>query len=228
MSRWLPVDIPGQYNYNKLIKLKGATVSIDILVNLSNLVLANALSAFLNSSGEGYHAVVAPDLVELKRFEPELLLLDPGTLETAIIGRWPAAKIILFDTGLKEQEATNIILTHKLDGIIATNTDTQLFLKALSVIRNGQVWIDNSKLKALLNYTETPAQNNNVDKISRKEQEVIILVAQGFRNREIADKMNISEQTVKAHISNIFRKVNINNRSQLVPFAMNFRYPPMV
>lgn len=203
-------------------------MSIDILVNFSNLVMANALSALLNSAGENYHAVVALDIVELKRFEPELVLLDPGTLRASIFERWPAAKVIMFDTGLKEHEVTNIILTHKLDGIIATDTDTSLFLKALSVIRNGQVWIDNSKLKALLNHAESPTQSNNIDKISRKEQEVIILVSQGCRNREIAEKLSISEQTVKAHISNIFRKVNVNNRSQLVPLAMNFRYPTMV
>ena len=111
-----------------------------------------------------------------------------------------------------------------MQGIISTETDTPLFLKALSVIHAGQVWIDNSKLKALLSYAESASSSKNIDKISPKEQEVIILVSQGFKNREIADRLNISEQTVKVHISNIFRKANVTNRAQLVPLAMQFRF----
>ena len=104
----------------------------------------------------------------------------------------------------------------------------RLVLQACAGLRRptaGQVWIDNTKLKALLNYAETAARSKDLNKVSRKEQEIIILVSQGFKNREIADKLKISEQTVKAHISHIFRKVKVTNRSQLVPLAMKFRLP---
>jgi DNA-binding NarL/FixJ family response regulator len=199
----------------------------NILVNLSNRVLANALAELLSSSPDGYLADVAIDIAQVKGFDPELVLVDAATLKASIFTRWPDAKVILFDTGLQENEVISILLSHKLDGIIATDTDTPLFLKALSVIHAGQVWIDNTKLKALLNYAESAAKSKNIDKISRKEQEVIILVSQGFKNREIAEKLRISEQTVKAHISHIFRKVKVTNRSQLVPLAMKFRLPPL-
>ncbi|HEX9024402.1 MAG TPA: LuxR C-terminal-related transcriptional regulator, partial [Geobacteraceae bacterium] len=61
------------------------------------------------------------------------------------------------------------------------------------------------------------------DTISKKEREIIVLISQGLRNREIADKLCISEQTVKAHLSRIFRKTNVTSRSQLVPLALKFR-----
>lgn len=202
-------------------------MSITILINLSNLVLSNAVGELLTRAPDGYLTSVAPGTDQKKNFEPELILVDAATLNADLFSRWPSAKIILFDTGLQENEIISILLSHKLDGVIATDTDTALFLKALSVIHSGQVWIDNTKLKALLNYAESAARTKNTEKVSRKEQEVIILVSQGFKNKEIADRLNISEQTVKAHISHIFRKVKVTNRSQLVPLAMKYRLPPM-
>lgn len=198
-----------------------------ILINLSNLVLGNALAELLTRAPDGYLTSVAAGNNQPKNVDPELILVDAASLKPEIFTQWPAAKVILFDTGLQENEIISILLSHKLDGVIATDTDTPLFLKALSVIHAGQVWIDNNKLKALLNYAESSARAKNTDKISRKEQEVIILVSQGFKNKEIADKLNISEQTVKAHISHIFRKVKVTNRSQLVPLAMKYRLPPL-
>lgn len=200
---------------------------ITIQINLSNLVLSNALAELLTRAPDGYLTSVAAGADQKKNFDPELILVDASSLNAEIFTRWPSAKVILFDTGLQENEIISILLSHKLDGVIATDTDTGLFLKALSVIHAGQVWIDNTKLKALLNYAESAARTKNTEKVSRKEQEVIILVSQGFKNKEIADKLNISEQTVKAHISHIFRKVKVTNRSQLVPLAMKYRLPPL-
>jgi DNA-binding NarL/FixJ family response regulator len=202
-------------------------MSINIMINLSNMVLSNALAELLTRAPDGYIAYVAPVTAKTVTPEPELILVDAASLKPEIFVSWPSAKVILFDTGLQENEIISILLSHKLDGVIATDTDTSLFLKALSVIHAGQVWIDNTKLKALLNYAESSARAKNTDKISRKEQEVIILVSQGFKNKEIAGKLNISEQTVKAHISHIFRKVKVTNRSQLVPLAMKYRLPPL-
>jgi len=58
---------------------------------------------------------------------------------------------------------------------------------------------------------------NSSESLSRKEREIVLLVAEGQRNREIAGRLCISEQTVKAHLSRIFKKANVSNRSQLVP-----------
>ena len=198
-----------------------------ILVNLSNLVLGKALAEMLTRNPDGFETVTSIDATTVNGFQPELILADAANLKSELFTRWPSAKMILFDSGLQENEIISILLSHKLDGVIATDTDVPLFFKALSVIHAGQVWIDNTKLKALLNYAESAARAKHIEKISRKEQEIIILVSQGFKNREIAEKLHISEQTVKAHISHIFRKVKVTNRSQLVPLAMKFRLPPM-
>ena len=59
--------------------------------------------------------------------------------------------------------------------------------------------------------------------LSRRERKVVCLVAQGFRNREIADKLFISEQTVKNHMHNIFEKIGVQDRLELALYAIYHR-----
>ncbi|HWP92532.1 MAG TPA: response regulator transcription factor [Thermodesulfobacteriota bacterium] len=57
------------------------------------------------------------------------------------------------------------------------------------------------------------------DKITRMESKVIELIAQGYSNKEIASRLSISEKTVKAHLTNIFVKLNLENRYQLIVYG---------
>lgn len=198
---------------------------IHIHICLHNLVLAASLCEYLDRELDFWHRCITREDNTVPG-EPDMVLVDQASLKQGIFERWPDSKVILLDTGLSESEIITILLTYRLRGVIDHNTDTQLFIKALTVIHSGQVWIDNRTLKALLGHSETFSQTRNLERISPKEQEVIILVSQGCRNREIASKLNISEQTVKVHISNIFRKANVTTRSQLVPLAMQFRFSP--
>ena len=59
-----------------------------------------------------------------------------------------------------------------------------------------------------------------IDLLTRRELEVLILVANGMFNKEIAIKLNISERTVKNHISNIFKKIDVADRTQAAVFAI--------
>jgi len=58
-----------------------------------------------------------------------------------------------------------------------------------------------------------------MDTLSPLEKEIVILVAQGQRNREIAEKMCLAEQTIRNYLSEIYRKVGVNNRSGLTSYA---------
>lgn len=63
-------------------------------------------------------------------------------------------------------------------------------------------------------------EKSKVDSLTRREMEVLILVSHGFLNRDIAEKLNITEQTVKNHISNIFKKIDVSDRTQAAVFAI--------
>jgi DNA-binding NarL/FixJ family response regulator len=198
---------------------------MNILINLGSFLLCEALGRLLDNELEG-HRVLANNLADkTDSFLPDKIIVDAGTISQGMAIRWPDAKIILIDTGLEEEVIINLLLSYQLDGVIKTDTDLSLFKKALNAIDAGQVWIDNSRIRALLKHAESLVNAQPDNNLSKKEREIIILISQGHKNREIADTLCISEQTVKSHISRIFRKTNVNTRSQLVPLALKLRLP---
>jgi DNA-binding NarL/FixJ family response regulator len=207
------------------MELHSAKREMNILINLGSFLLCEALGRLLDNELEG-HQVLATNLADkTDDFLPDKILVDAGTISQSMAIRWPDAKIILIDTGLEEEVIINLLLSHQLDGVIKTDTNLSLFKKALNAIDAGQVWIDNSRIRALLKHAESHVNAQQDNNLSKKEREIIILISQGRKNREIADTLCISEQTVKSHISRIFRKTNVNTRSQLVPLALKLKLP---
>ena len=198
---------------------------MNVLINLSNLLLCEALGGLLNREKEGYRIFASNSVDEVKAFIPEKIIVDSNTLKPELAERWSHAKIILLDTGLDDEEIIHLLLNFRLDGIIKTDCNVNMFKKALKAIDEGQIWIDNSRIKTLLKHAESLASSRPESNLSKKEREIVLLIAQGQKNREIAGALSISEQTVKAHISRIFRKKNISCRSQLVPLAMKLKLP---
>ena len=201
---------------------------INILINLSSRLLNEALQGLLNRDSS-YRSVVAHDRERTSGFMPHKILVDATILEQSFPAQWGKAKVILVDTGLGEEEVIRLLFRHRLDGVISTGTDAVLFHKALETIHSGQVWIDNSKIRALLHASPPAGNTPACEGFSKREREIVILVAEGFRNREIAERLHMSEQTVKTHLGRIFRKADVTSRAQLAPFALKFKidpYPP--
>jgi len=198
---------------------------MNILINLGNLLLGKALQELLARQPEGYLAHAAADIRERCDFRPDFIVVDCYTLRHDVSLPHPEAKIILVDSGLSEEEIASLLIAHKIDGVMATTTDIQLFKKALLAINGGQIWIDNRKIKALVHNVEWATTSNMDDGFSKRERDIIILISKGLMNREIATNLSISEQTVKTHLSRVFRKANVSRRSQLVPLAMKFLVP---
>lgn len=205
--------------------MEGCTVCprIKILINLSSRLLCEAMQGLLEKDAATYHTVTShnPDNVEV--FKPDKILVDAAALEQSLPAIRSDAKVILIDTGLTEEEIIRLLFTHKLYGVISTGTGADLFHKALQAIRAGQVWIDNVKLKALLHNPPSSLTSTGRDSFSKKEREIVLFIAEGCKNREIAAQLGISEQTVKTHISRILKKANATSRAQLVPLALKFK-----
>lgn len=193
-----------------------------VLVNLSSMLLCQAVQELLNKEPDAYQTVAAVNIDSVGHFIHDIILVDANTLSLNPLSRWPEAKIILIDTGLHNEDIITLMFRHKLYGVIATDTDFQFFRKALVAILNGQVWLDNSKLKALIHSQSQQIKLHDHETLSKKEREIVRLVAGGHKNKQIAEKLSISEQTVKAHLGRIFRKVNVTSRTQLVPIALTF------
>jgi DNA-binding NarL/FixJ family response regulator len=196
---------------------------MNLLIILSNYLLCEALREHLTRELTGCRIIAITDCCDVEDFVPDTIMADAHTLSQYLRPRWPEAKIVLLDTGLDVDQLTGLLLNFKLNGIIDTHTDIALFKKALHAIDAGQVWINYDRIKGIVDHVDSPAKTRRGDPLSREEQEIVVLVAQGLRNKDIAERLFISEQTVKVHLSRIFRKCHVSRRSQLATIAMRFR-----
>ncbi len=139
-----------------------------VLITLSSLLLCEALEKLLSSESEGYRVVATNNADEIGNFIPDVIIADENTLILNLPERWPEAKIILLDTGLEEEEIITFILNHRLDGIIKTSCRLGLFKKALQAVDEGQIWIDNSRIKTIVKHAEPLSTSQPEQGLSKK------------------------------------------------------------
>ena len=108
-----------------------------------------------------------------------------------------------------------------VDGYILKDSESTELKKAISVIMSGESYIQPKLVPALNNRLVTrDVDKDKIDSLTSRELEVLIQVANGMFNKEIATSLNISERTVKNHISNIFKKIDVSDRTQAAVFAI--------
>lgn len=193
-----------------------------IFVCLSNTLLSEALEELMRREPAAWQTVSCNEATIPPCLNPQLVLIDSANLNQDLFSKWPEAKFILLDTGIPLEDLIRMLCIYRLDGIISKDTDFRLFKRAVQVIMDGQIWIDNVKLKALLRSKFTMSGESIVKRLTDREKQIMDEIVQGCRNREIADKLCICEQTVKSHINRIFNKLGIKSRSQLVSLFVKF------
>jgi len=173
----------------------------------------------------------------LQQHEPDILLLDlkmPGLDGLATLQRLQAAKnktrVIVLTASDDKNE---FVQAMKLgtSGIVLKQTATELLIKSIRKVHAGEIWLDSHTTAAVIRQfvtaDETPAPQVSTQRdrerspLSQREREIVALVAQGFKNKEMAEKMFISEQTVKNHLHNIFDKLGVSDRLELALYAIH-------
>jgi two-component system response regulator DegU len=108
-----------------------------------------------------------------------------------------------------------------VDGYVLKDSDSTLLKKAIYCINKGEIFIQpeltsllKMKLEEKSKYVEAD------DTLTKREIEVLKLIAEGLFNKEIAYTLAISEKTVKNHVSNIFKKINVSDRTQAAVYAI--------
>jgi DNA-binding NarL/FixJ family response regulator len=176
----------------------------------------------------------------LQQYEPDILLLDlkmPGLDGLGTLQRLQAAKgktrVIVLTASDDKNE---FVQAMKLgtSGIVLKQTATELLIKSIRKVHAGEIWLDSHTTAAVIRQfvanEEAPAmaqpaiaapRDRERSPLSQREREIVALVAQGFKNKEMAEKMFISEQTVKNHLHNIFDKLGVSDRLELALYAIH-------
>lgn len=192
----------------------GMAHTVNVLIAVSNHVLGEGLRCLLE--GADKNALCLQDFAG--QFKPDILLFDSRLDVPQLFAAFPEVKAILLDTRLSEQEIAFLFAYHRIRGIIAPESSVQLFLKAINVVSRGEIWVDQKHLKNLL-LRNGALSSRLINGLSGKDKQIIKLISHGLKNREIGEHLFMSEHTVKAHISSIYKRLNVNNRAQLASLA---------
>ena len=164
----------------------------------------------------------------IDRTKPDILLLDlkmpKGDLVQNLLdvaARSPATRVIVL-TAFSDEE--NVLNAAKggAKGYVPKGVPSATLLQAIKVVHNGQSWIDkeissSETFEEIVQAqssarSEVPQLDESIKSLTKREMEILRLVAEGLTNEEIGKKIFISETTVKTHLTNIFDKLKVNNR----------------
>jgi two-component system, NarL family, nitrate/nitrite response regulator NarL len=169
-----------------------------------------------------------PDVVLM---DLKLPRVDGLTVLRSIQARAGRSKVILFSSSENKEEFVEAM---KLgcSGIVSKDSSITLIEKSIQKVFAGEIWLDSNTTAAVIRQFASPtdfpavhAGNGKTTReraqLSQREREIIILIAQGYKNKEIAEKMFITEQTVKNHLHNVFDKLGVSDRLELALYAIH-------
>lgn len=166
-------------------------------------------------------------LEKLETLTPDVLLLDINMPEKNGIEVLEELKKnksnvkVLILTVHNELEYLLKAVDIGVDGYILKDSESSELKKAIQFVCRGENYIQASLIPALNNrLVNRDIDKDKIDSLTNRELEVLIQVANGMFNKEIATNLNISERTVKNHISNIFKKIDVSDRTQAAVFAI--------
>lgn len=166
-------------------------------------------------------------LEKLDDVNPEVLLLDINMPEKNGIEVLKEMKTkdspikVLILTVHNELEYLIEAIEIGVDGYILKDSQSAELKKAIQAVLEGENYIQPSLIPALNNQlVNRDIEKDKINLLTNRELEVLIQVANGMFNKEIATNLNISERTVKNHISNIFKKIDVSDRTQAAVFAI--------
>ncbi|MBQ3601751.1 MAG: response regulator transcription factor [Lachnospiraceae bacterium] len=110
-----------------------------------------------------------------------------------------------------------------VDGYVLKDSELAVLRKAIFTVNSGNTYIQPS-LAPLLKDKLEQKESQNEEGLTKREIDVLKLIAEGLYNKEIAEKLVISEKTVKNHVSNIFRKIDVSDRTQAAIYAIKNNY----
>jgi DNA-binding NarL/FixJ family response regulator len=167
----------------------------------------------------------------LQQHEPDIVVLDlkmpelAATLQQLRAAKYKTRVILL--TAFDDKNEFVQAMKLGISGIVSKQTTTELLIQSIRKVHAGEIWLGWHTTAAVIRQfvanDEAPAvqslppapptRERERFPLSQREREIAELVAQGFKNKEMAEKMFLSEQTVKIHLDNVFKHLAISTRT---------------
>jgi len=182
----------------------------------------------------GFHIVskqlesmLAPDLRNLEVPRASVYVVDAhaarqatGALLGNVLDRFPTARLLVVGDKLKEEDSYTL-LRQGVKGILNYEEAREQLPRALPLVANGGFWVPRTVLSRFVDSILSTTQGRRLRgdspaELSRREQEVLNGLLENLANKEVADRLHISERTVKFHVSNLLAKFGVRRRADLI------------
>jgi len=177
------------------------------------------------SNGAEAHAATA-------REQPDVIVLDIDLngesgldLLPELLNDAPHARVLVL-TGAQDLEMHRRAMQLGAMGLVTKDKAAEMLLKAITKVYAGEIWFDRSMMGSVLSQMSRVGKGNNQDPeavkmatLTEREREIITLIGEGLKNKQIADRLFISETTVRHHLTSIFAKLEVSDRLELIIYA---------
>jgi DNA-binding NarL/FixJ family response regulator len=207
-----------------------------VLAADSTSMSTQLLSEALARHGQ-FHVTEAPPKEEeilqlVKRDKPQIVLLSAKLgqnghafeLIRTLRSQQPAPRVIVM---LDHSEPSTVVQAFRsgAHGVFCRTEPFRLLAKCIECVHAGQVWASSSELHFLLEALTKPAlaalRHSGDSPLSARESDVVCCVAEGLTNREIAERLKLTEHTVKNYLFRIFDKLGVSSRVEVVLYALS-------
>lgn len=150
----------------------------------------------------------------------DVLMPDGDGIETTleILRRWPSAKVLIM-TSFLEEDRIQAALRAGASGYLLKDASADDVADAIRRVAAGDVALHPRAARALADAVRSPRHDPTAD-LTPRELEVVLLVADGRTNQQIATRLGVSERTARTHVSNILTKLGLTSRTQIAMWAV--------
>ena len=134
----------------------------------------------------------------------------------------PNSRVLVL-TGVQNPDAHRRAIRRGAMGIVLKEHAADQLLKAIKKVHEGEVWIERSMIGSMIHEFNKPAlvdpEVTKIESLTDREREVIALIGEGLKNKQVGERLFISETTVTHHLSSVFSKLEVSDRLELIIYA---------
>jgi DNA-binding NarL/FixJ family response regulator len=169
--------------------------------------------------------------VTLRAHQPDVILLDVDPTFGIGIGifhqlpviaeRWRTLILTISDDPMMHARAIELGAM----GIVTRDQSAEVLVKAIRKVNAGELWLDRTRIAGVVSRlargrsADDDPDREKVAALTRREREIVNLVSEGLKNKQIGDRLSISEATVRNHLTSVLDKLDLEDRFELAVFA---------